>query len=118
MCQLRERYGSAFTVDVPIFGKAVVISDPAEVKQLFTTSPEIADNLDLNLGRVLGPNSFFALNGYAHKKRRPCRGASPSRAAVTRSRSRSGSGDAGMTDTVRGKECRWPGIVGSSRAGR
>jgi cytochrome P450 family 138 len=70
MRRLRERYGSAFTVDVPIFGKAVVISDPAEVKQLFTTSPEIADNLDLNLGRVLGPNSFFALSGDAHKTQR------------------------------------------------
>ena len=53
MRRLRERYGSAFTVDVPILGKAVVISDPAEVKQLFTTSPEIADNLHLNLGRGL-----------------------------------------------------------------
>ena len=70
MRRLRERYGSAFTVDVPIFGKAVVISDPAEVKQLFTTSPEIADNLDLNLGRVLGPNSFFAISGDAHKQQR------------------------------------------------
>jgi cytochrome P450 len=70
MRRLRERYGSAFTIDVPIFGKAVVISDPAEVKQLFTTSPEIADNLDINLGRVLGPNSFFAISGDAHKKQR------------------------------------------------
>jgi cytochrome P450 family 138 len=70
MRRLRGRYGSAFTVDVPIFGKAVVISDPAEVRQLFTTSPEIADNLDLNLGRVLGPNSFFAISGDAHKKQR------------------------------------------------
>ena len=70
MRRLRKRYGSAFTVDVPIFGKAVVISDPAEVRQLFTTSPEIADNLDLNLGRVLGPNSFFAISGDTHKKQR------------------------------------------------
>ena len=74
MRRLRERYGSAFTVDVPILGKAVVISDPAEVKQLFTTSPEIADNLHLNLGRVLGPNFFFAISGDAPpgtKPRRP-----------------------------------------------
>ena len=70
MRRLRERYGSAFTVDVPIFGKAVVISDPAEVKQLFTTRPELADNLDLNLGRVLGPNSFFAISGDTHKRQR------------------------------------------------
>jgi cytochrome P450 family 138 len=67
---LRARYGPDFTVNVPIFGRAVVISDPAEIKQLFTTSPEIADNLDVNLGRVLGPNSFFAISGDRHKKQR------------------------------------------------
>ena len=70
MRRLRERYGSAFKINVPIFGEAVVISDPAEVKQLFMTSPEIADILDLNLGLVLGPNSFFAISDDAHKKQR------------------------------------------------
>jgi cytochrome P450 family 138 len=70
MRRLRERYGSAFIVDVPIFGNALVISDPAEVKQLFTTPPEIADNLAVNLGRVLGRHSFFALEGEAHKQQR------------------------------------------------
>ncbi|HZR54531.1 MAG TPA: cytochrome P450 [Streptosporangiaceae bacterium] len=68
--RLHRRYGPTFTVDVPIFGKAVVISDPADVRQLFMTSPEIADNLDVNLGRVLGPNSFFAITGDRHKKQR------------------------------------------------
>jgi cytochrome P450 family 138 len=67
---LRGRYGSAFTINVPFFGKAVVISDPAEVKQLFMTSPEVADILDINLGLVLGPNSFFAISGDAHKQQR------------------------------------------------
>jgi len=70
MRRLRERYGSAFMVNIPVFGEAVVISDPAEVKQLFTTSPEIADNLDVNLGMVLGPNSFFAISGEAHRRQR------------------------------------------------
>ena len=70
MRRLRERYGSAFRINVPVFGEAVVISDPAEVKQLFMTSPEIADILDFNLGLVLGPNSFFAISGDAHKKQR------------------------------------------------
>jgi len=70
MRRLRERYGSAFKINVPIFGDAVVISDPAEVKQLFMTSPEIADILDLNLGLVLGPNSFFAISDEAHRKQR------------------------------------------------
>jgi len=67
---LRARYGTAFTVNVPVIGKAVVISDPAEVKELFTTSQEAADNIDFNLGRVLGPNSFFALRGEAHHRQR------------------------------------------------
>jgi cytochrome P450 family 138 len=70
MRRLRERYGSAFMLNVPIFGQALVISDPAEVKQLFMTSPEIADILDINLGLVLGPKSFFAISGDAHRKQR------------------------------------------------
>jgi hypothetical protein len=52
---MRERYGDAFTINVPIFGRAVVISDPAEIRQLFQAGPELVDNLDQNLGRVLGP---------------------------------------------------------------
>ena len=70
MRRMRTRYGSAFTINVPVFGKAAVLSDPAEVKQLFMTSQESADILDVNLGRVLGPNSFFAISGDAHKRQR------------------------------------------------
>jgi cytochrome P450 len=70
MRQMRDRYGDAFTVNVPIFGRALVISAPAEVRQLFMTSPEIVDNLDRNLGRVLGPGSLFALRGVEHRDRR------------------------------------------------
>jgi len=68
MRRLRERYGDAFTVNVPIFGRAVVISDPAEIRQLFMTSPDVADNLDRNLGRVLGPGSLFALAREDHHR--------------------------------------------------
>ncbi len=70
MRRLRERYGNAFTVNVPIFGHAVVISDPAEIKQLFTSGPDLVDNLEVNLGRVLGPHSMFALSGDEHKRQR------------------------------------------------
>jgi len=70
MRRMHDRYGSAFRINVPIFGEAVVISDPAEVKQLFMTSPELADILDFNLGLILGPNSFFAISGDAHRKQR------------------------------------------------
>jgi cytochrome P450 family 138 len=68
--RMRDRFGDAFTVNVPIFGQALVISDPAEVKRLFLTGSEVVDNLDRNLGRVLGPGSMFALAGAAHRRQR------------------------------------------------
>jgi cytochrome P450 len=67
---MRDRYGDAFTVNVPIFGNAVIVSDPAEVRQVFMGGPEVADNLDRNLGRVLGPGSLFALSGEEHHRQR------------------------------------------------
>lgn len=67
---LRRRYGTAFTINVPVFGRAVVLSDPHEVKQLFTTGPELLDAPEPNLGRVLGPGSFFALTGQQHRAQR------------------------------------------------
>lgn len=67
---LRGRYGDAFLVNLPIFGRALVISEPAEVKQLFTSPPDVVDNFEMNLGRVLGPGSFFALEGDEHKRQR------------------------------------------------
>ncbi|MEV6643859.1 cytochrome P450 [Amycolatopsis sp. NPDC051371] len=70
MRRLKERYGDTFTVNVPIFGHAVVISDPGEIKQLFTSGPDLVDNLEVNLGRVLGPHSMFALSGDEHKRQR------------------------------------------------
>lgn len=68
--QMRERYGDAFTVNVPIFGRAVVISNPVEVKQLFTAGPEVVDNVEPNLGRIMGPGSLFALTGEEHRQQR------------------------------------------------
>jgi cytochrome P450 family 138 len=70
MRRRRARYGDTFTVHMPVFGKAVVISDPAEIKQLFTTGAETVDNLDANLGRILGSGSLFALAGDDHRRRR------------------------------------------------
>jgi cytochrome P450 family 138 len=70
MRRLRARHGDAFTINVPIFGRAVVICNPAEIKQLFTASPDVVENLQPNLGRVLGPGSLFALTGDEHRKQR------------------------------------------------
>jgi cytochrome P450 len=70
MRQARQRYGTAFTVNIPLFGRAVVISDPALVKQLFLTSTEVAGNPQPNLGVMLGPGSMFSLDGEEHRRRR------------------------------------------------
>lgn len=70
MRALRRRYGNAYTVHVPIFGPATVISDPALVRQLFLTSNEQLGNIEANLARVLGPGSLFGLDGAAHHRQR------------------------------------------------
>jgi cytochrome P450 len=64
-----RRYGSEFTLNLPIFGHAVVISDPALVKDLFTTSSDLIARAG-TLGDVLGPGSTFSLEGAAHRARR------------------------------------------------
>ncbi|MCU1642417.1 MAG: putative cytochrome [Nocardia sp.] len=67
---MHERYGSAFTVHLPRFGRTVVLSEPAEVKALFTASTDLVDNIDVNLGQFLGPGSLFSLVGEEHRKQR------------------------------------------------
>ncbi|KKF02096.1 cytochrome P450 [Mycolicibacterium obuense] len=61
---LGRRYGSTFTLRVPVFGTTVVISDPALVKELFSSSRELIGRPQNNLGGdVLGPGSIFNLEG-------------------------------------------------------
>ncbi|MCX2929143.1 cytochrome P450 [Mycobacterium sp. CVI_P3] len=67
--ELSRRYGSAVTLNLPIFGKAVLISDPALVKDLFTTGSDLVGRAT-NLGEVLGPGSTFSLDGDEHRERR------------------------------------------------
>ncbi|WP_040623568.1 cytochrome P450 [Mycobacterium parascrofulaceum] len=66
---LGRRWGSAFTVNLPIIGQAVVISDPVLIKDLFTTSPDLLGRAS-NLGSVFGPGSTFSLDGAEHLRRR------------------------------------------------
>ena len=68
--RMRRRYGPVFTIRLPAWGPTVFLSEPALVKQLFTASPELIGNMEPNLGRVLGPTSFFNLDGDAHKRQR------------------------------------------------
>ncbi|MDG4826667.1 cytochrome P450 [Asanoa sp. WMMD1127] len=70
LMRLRDRYGSTFVLDVPPFGKTLVVSDSAALKQLFTASPDVAGTPQPNLGRMLGSGSIFGLDGEPHRLRR------------------------------------------------
>lgn len=66
---LARQYGPAFTLNLPIFGRTVMISDPELVKGIFTTGGDLVGRAT-NLGEVLGPGSTFSLDGDAHRQRR------------------------------------------------
>jgi cytochrome P450 len=67
---LSRRYGSAFTLSLPVFGHTVVVSDPQLAKQVFTTPAGVLSNVQPNLGRILGDRSMFSLEGDDHRRRR------------------------------------------------
>ena len=67
---LTRTCGRAVTIRVPVFKDSVLIADPALVKQVFTTSPEVLYNIQPNLSRLLGRGSVFALDGPEHRRRR------------------------------------------------
>src|SRR6478735_2931012 len=66
---LGRRYGSTSTINLPVFGRTVVISDPTLVKDVFGTSSDLIER-PTNLGHVFGPGSTFSLNGEEHAERR------------------------------------------------
>ncbi|WP_330230983.1 cytochrome P450 [Nocardia sp. NBC_00508] len=68
--RMQGRFGSAFTIHMPRFGRVVVLAEPAEIKALFTAGTDVVDNIDTNLGEFLGPGSLFALTGAEHRKQR------------------------------------------------
>src|SRR5436853_6298128 len=65
-----KRYGAVFAINVPFFGRSVVVSDPALARQVFLASADDLINVQPNLSRIFGPGSVFALNGKEHRARR------------------------------------------------
>jgi cytochrome P450 len=65
-----RRYGNVFTLNVPVFGRTVIVADPQLAKQLFTANTDDVGNIQPNLSRVLGSGSVFALDGADHRRRR------------------------------------------------
>jgi cytochrome P450 len=67
LSRLHGRYGDAFSIDLPLFGPSVILSNPAYVKRLFQAKPdEISFGERSPLGKVLGPGSLFSLDGSEH----------------------------------------------------
>ncbi|QXG76786.1 cytochrome P450 [Modestobacter sp. L9-4] len=67
---LRRRHGATFAVPLPLLGDVVVVSDPADVRTLFRSGPDVVDAQDPNLGLLLGTGSLFAQRGATHAARR------------------------------------------------
>ena len=65
-----KRYGPVFAINVPFFGRSVVVSDPALARQVFLTSTDDLINVQPNLSRIFGSGSVFALDHKEHRARR------------------------------------------------
>jgi cytochrome P450 len=69
---LYRRWGTPFTINLPLLGQTVVVSDPVLIKDIFTTSFDLIERpVDiLSLGEIFGPGSTFSLTGDEHLARR------------------------------------------------
>lgn len=65
-----KRHGPVFAINVPFFGRSVVVSEPALARQVFLASTDDLINVQPNLSRIFGPGSVFALDGKEHRARR------------------------------------------------
>ena len=70
--QCRDRYGKRFTIRLPATPPFVLLSDPADVKQIFTASPEVLHPGEgaRILAPVVGANSVILLDEGTHLSQR------------------------------------------------
>jgi cytochrome P450 len=68
--RLSRHYGGPFTLNLPIFGKTVVIHDRDIVKDVYSTSFDLIERPTKVLGQAFGPGSTFSLLGREHLERR------------------------------------------------
>ena len=57
-------------LNLPFFGKTVLVSDPALIRTVFMASTDDLTNVKPNLSRIFGPGSIFALDRGEHRARR------------------------------------------------
>lgn len=68
--RLQKRFGDAFTIDMPSFGRMVIVSAPEMVKQVYTAKPDVLHAGKNPLGEVLGPGSLFSMDEDKHLRER------------------------------------------------
>lgn len=64
-----NRYGPEYCLDLPFYGRSLVVSEPALLKELFVSNSDLISRPAI-VARLLGPGSSFSLNGAEHRKRR------------------------------------------------
>jgi cytochrome P450 len=64
---LQRRHGDMFSLDVPVFGRSVVVASPDLVKQVFQARGDVLAFGEVSpLGEILGAGSLFAMDGERH----------------------------------------------------
>ena len=64
--RLQRRYGDALTMEMPGFGKMVLVMRPDLVKQVYTAKADVLHGGKNPLGEVLGPGSLFSMDEEKH----------------------------------------------------
>jgi cytochrome P450 len=70
LTELTRHYGSVFRLNIPVFGRSVVVADPQLAKQVFMAPTDDLLNIKPNLSRLMGPGCVFALDRAEHRDRR------------------------------------------------
>ncbi|GFG54339.1 cytochrome P450 [Mycolicibacterium agri] len=65
-----KRYGRLFEINVPFFGRTVIVSDPPLARSVCTARGDAMVNVQPNLSNWFGPGSVFGLDGAFHHGRR------------------------------------------------
>lgn len=65
-----RRHGRIFEINIPVFGRSVIVSDPALVRSVCSAGADELVNVQPNLSNLFGPGSVFALDGARHRDRR------------------------------------------------
>ena len=67
---VRAATAGSSSLNLPFFGRTVLVSDPALIRQVFMASTDDLINVQPNLSRIFGPGSVFALDKAEHRNRR------------------------------------------------